>query len=156
MVCQCPGELPLGNNSVRTAFSQLGAAGSREEAGSPSTGPKEPVWSTLHILVFIYNLHRLVHPEGSGWLMSSGLPRGFKILLALFRKNTKESNSEFLYLLDHQVLKDVWEASSFTLLGEQAGRGSVQFHSYSGQLTPAWAFCTQVERDWTVGCFFGG
>lgn len=114
------------------------------------------MWSALHILVFIYNLHRLVHPEGSGWLMSSGLPRGFKILLALFRKNTKESNSEFLYLLDHQVLKDVWEASSFTLLGEQAGRGSVQFHSYSGQLTPAWAFCTQVERDWTVGCFFGG
>lgn len=49
-------------------------------------GPKELVWSELHILVFIYNLHRLVHPEGSGRLMSSGLPRGFKIVLALFRK----------------------------------------------------------------------
>lgn len=89
----------------KDSFLPTGAAGSREEAGSPSTGPKEPVWSASHILVFIYNLHRLVYPEGSGWLMSSGLPRGFKILLALFRKNTKESNLEFLYLLDHQVLK---------------------------------------------------
>lgn len=53
--------------------------------------------------------------------MSSGLPRGFKILLALFRKKHQGEQFRNCVSYDHGVLKDLWEASSFALLrSEQA------------------------------------